>query len=248
MSPVVALARTDARTLRRDTLLAPLLLVPPLLMLAVRLVHEPLLDWLRASQGFDAEAYLPWALGALFLVQIPVLVGSAFGLLVLDERDDGTLTALQVTPLGAAGYLRYRVAAAAAVATLYVLAGTPLTGLLPLGATIRGVVAAAPAAALLAAAATLLLPALGSNKVEGLALMKGMSLPLLLPVASWFVPSPWRWAFAPLPTFWPLETLWASVAGRPAWPAAVAGTLYSGALLALLARRVAGGMQGGGSG
>jgi fluoroquinolone transport system permease protein len=45
---------------------------------------------------------------SFLVVVMPALVGMVIGFLLLDQRDDQTLAALQVTPLTLNGYLIYR--------------------------------------------------------------------------------------------------------------------------------------------
>ena len=53
---------------------------------------------------------------------------------------------------------------------------------------------------------TLLLAAYASNKVEGLALMKGFSLLTLMPAAVYFIPLPWQLLGVFTPTYWTAKT------------------------------------------
>ena len=49
---------------------------------------------------------------------------------------------------------------------------------------------------------TLSMATFSQNKVEGLALYKGINLILILPAASFFMPEPWFWTLGAIPTFW----------------------------------------------
>jgi fluoroquinolone transport system permease protein len=59
--------------------------------------------------GFDLSVYYPLIM-SFIAVAMPMIYGALIGFLVLDQRDDNTITALQVTPLTLVGYLGYRVA------------------------------------------------------------------------------------------------------------------------------------------
>jgi hypothetical protein len=86
------------------------------------------------------------------------------------------------------------------------------------------------AAAALSAVPALLMAALAGNRVQGMAVMKIIGLPLYLPLASWFLPGTARWIFAPLPSTWTAWALWATTPFR-----ALAATAVSVALTAVVA-------------
>ncbi|HUH07406.1 MAG TPA: hypothetical protein VML96_06315 [Egibacteraceae bacterium] len=233
-----ALARNDVRGIARDPLLSSLLLLPPALILGIRVAAPRLMAWLQAAHGFDATPYLPWALSALFLLNTPVmLVGGVFGLMLLDERDDGTLTALRVTPLGLRGYLAYRLAGAAVLGLGSAVGGMALTGLAPPG-SIGAIAWVALPTSLLAAGCTVMVAVIADNKVEGLAVMKGASFVLAAPLLAWFIDSRWTALLGVIPTYWPLKGFWEGADGGSAWSYALIGTAYATGVLALLLRRL----------
>ena len=61
------------------------------------------------------------------LVLPALLIGWVTGFLMLEDRDDGALLALDVTPPGKAGFLAYRVTVTAGVAAALTLFATPLS-------------------------------------------------------------------------------------------------------------------------
>lgn len=236
MSRVGALARSDLRSIGRDTLLLPLLVSLPLLVLAVRLLAVPATAW-AAARGLDLRPHHPFIVAALLAVDVPLSLGSIVGLLLLDERDDGSLKALRVTPLGLAGYARYRLAGAAAFAFVVVLVGLPAVGLLP-GAVVLAALPAVLPACLVPAVVGLALVNVAADKVEGLAVAKVIALVLAAPLLAWWFPDRW-WSplLALSPTYWPIQALWGAAAGGPAWPWALVGLIYNLALFGVLSRR-----------
>lgn len=234
---VAALARTDARTVARDPLLAPLAAVPPVLVTLLRLGLPPLAGWLQRRVGVDLAPYAPLLAAGLVVVTIPAMFGAVAGVLLLEERDSGTLTALRVTPLGLSGYTAWRVGSALALGAAGVAVGVALSGLVE--------VARLPAAAVLVPASlvapvtALLLVAFSDDKIAAMAVAKGANVLLTLPLAAWFVDGPWQLAFGVLPTYWPVKALWEAAAGRSPWPYAVVGTVHLLVLGAWLARRFA---------
>ncbi len=119
MRALVAFGLNDLRSVRRDSLLLYLALIPWLAVLLARLIIPSATDWMAERQGFDLLPYYPLLLSLFFVLQIPLLFGVVMGLLVLDERDDRTLMALQVTPVSLTTYALYRIGAATAVAASF---------------------------------------------------------------------------------------------------------------------------------
>jgi hypothetical protein len=147
------------------------------------------------------------------------LVGWVTGFLLLEDRDEGTLLALDVTPLGKGGFLAYR-----AGVTALVTAGITLLAW-PLIAPVLTIGTAFLVAALVAAeavAATVVLPAIARNKVEGLALTKLTNIAGIAPLLA-FIPSPLRYIAGVVPTFWIGELL--GPVTPPALPLAVSAIL-----------------------
>jgi fluoroquinolone transport system permease protein len=238
VSAVAALGRADARTALRDPLLAPLLVVPPLLVVLLRFGLPPLAAWLRDRFGVDLAPYAPLVASGLVVVTIPAMFGAVAGVLVLDERDAGTLTALRLTPLGLRGYAGWRVGSAVVLAALGVGVGLPLSGLFA-WAQVPAALALLVPASLLAPVTALALLAFARDEVAAMAVAKGLNLLLTLPLAAWFVDGPWSLAFGILPTYWVVRGFWAVAAGEPSWPFLLVGTAYLVALGVWLARRFA---------
>lgn len=234
---VTALARADARTLARDPFLLVMLAAPVLLVGVIRLATGPVGDALEAT-AVDASAHHALAAGFLVAMLVPHLLGALTGLVLLDERDAGLLLALRVSPLGLGGYLAYRLIVTGTLSATAVALALPASGLVA-GGSLQLVITVALLAGMLAGVPALLLPALASNKVEGLAVFKAAGLPLLSPALAWFVIAPWRWAFGLVPTAWPAFVLWDGLDGTPHWPlAAVIGALYLALWVGWLARRL----------
>ncbi len=226
----------DAKTVGRDSLLRAVIGLPLMIALLTRLVVPILAEQIGAAIGFDLAAYqAPIMSGALLLIT-PTLCGLVVGFVLLDQRDDRTLAALQVTPLPPRTYLAYRMATPLLLSLVMTVVALPLAGLADAG--IAAVLLAALAAAPLAPLVALALATYAENKVQGLALLKGASVFMIVPIAAIFVPVPWQWALGIAPTFWPARLYWALSAGEPDWWIyLLAGLAYQALLLAALLRR-----------
>ncbi len=221
---LAALLAADGRNLTRDPVLlfVALFFVP--LGLAVRFGLPALQAWL-------AQDLTPWLplLAAFLITTTPLTFGWAAGFLLLDERDEGVLTAFAVTPFSARRFLAWRLALPTAVGFGAALLVLPLAGL---GAAPDALLAAAAVAALEAPIYALFLASFAANKIEGMALGKMASLFSLGPLAL-LLPWPWQAAGTILPPYWIARTL----TDASPWPACAAGLLLHLGLLLLLRRR-----------
>lgn len=198
---------SDAMSIRRD----------PMLAFAIVLSTTPALAMLRVREAMDLAALQRLGVVEFSRYVAPVallipafLIGWVTGFLLLEDRDDGPLLAVDVTPVGKVGFLWYRVTATAAVVLVLTLAATTaVTPQLDAGRRLAAAVMVAGSAVL----AAIVLPAVARNKVEGLALTKLTNLASIVPLLA-MVPSPWRYAAGVVPTYW-LGELLAPPASRP---------------------------------
>jgi fluoroquinolone transport system permease protein len=238
LAPYGSLGAIDARSIARDSLLRWMILITPLFGLLLRLAVPPIADSLRSRFAFQLEPY--YALIVSFLpLAVAGMIGTVVGFLLLDQRDDGTLTALLVTPLSLGDYLRYRLAALLLASIALSSLALPLAGLrptTPLQLAVTSVVAA-PLAPLYA----MFLGSFAANKVQGFALSKAVGIVMLPCIAAYFVVPPWQLAFGVLPQYWPLAVFWLFDRGAvgQALAHAAAGLAWQAVVLALLARRLA---------
>jgi fluoroquinolone transport system permease protein len=233
---VRALGPVDLRSVRRDPLLRLILVLPILIVLLLRLGLPDLTARVQEAYRLNLAEYYGWFTAVIALL-VPMLTGIVVGFLLLDQRDDHTLSALQVTPLTLAGYLVYRLGMPVVVSVLLTAAVLWGGALVPLdGVDILLIsAAAAPTAPLMA----LFLAAFAANKVQGLALQKASGVFLLPPMFAYFLPAPWNWLMAVFPAFWPAALTWERVAGSSSgWPLFFGGQLYHAVLIGLLLRRV----------
>lgn len=222
--PVWSFLRTDLVNLRRDPLLILIGLSPLLLGLGLRFGYAPAHEWLLTAYGFDVAPYRTVLFALAVVLHVPVSFGMMGALMVLDDADSRALTALRASPLTLPRYLAMR-SGLVTVATVVGLAvAVPLSGLATMDSSLAGL---APAV-LVAPLIMFVTLAVAGNKVEGVAVLKVLGLPLYLPVAVWWLDGVAGWLLAPLPTWWVLRALWTS------WPYAVGAVLVIGCAVAAL--------------
>jgi fluoroquinolone transport system permease protein len=202
------LFESDRRNVLRD----------PTLLFTVLFSAAPALAGYFFRDGINALVETQFGFADIFTYLLPIfvttpafMVGWVTGFLFLEDRDDGPLLAVDVTPLGKRGFMSYRVAVTAAIAFALTVLGTAL--LLPE----RGVATAFVLCVLVAMDAigmALVLPALAHNKVEGLAVTKAVNILSFAPLLA-LLPVPWRYIGGFIPTFWIGEIIF----NAPAFPA-----------------------------
>jgi fluoroquinolone transport system permease protein len=231
-----ALGPIDLRSIRRDSILLWLIALPLVVGIGVRLGLPPLEDALLAEFGFEFAPYRELLVGFAFVLLAPMLVGFVTGFLLLDERDDNTLSAVLVTPVSLESYLVYRIGAPLLLCTLVSLVSISISGI----ETISWPkwMAVALLASLEAPLIALVLASVAENKVSGFALTKGFQAVLMVPIYAWFLELPWQLLAGVVPTYWPLRAYWSESASEAGfWIYLAIGFATHIGLLAWLLRR-----------
>ena len=193
-----SLGAIDARNVARDSMLRWVVILTPAFGLLVRFVLPPVASAVQRRFGIDLEPYYPLIISFLPLV-VAGMIGTVVGFLLLDQRDDETITALLVTPLSLSDYLRYRMVVLVLLCVALSCVTVPLAGLLettPLQLVVTSIVAA-PLAPIYA----LFLGSFAANKVQGFALAKAIGIVFLPCIAAYFVTGPWQNAFGLVPQY-----------------------------------------------
>ena len=230
-----AMGPIDVRNVWRDSLLRWMVGASLMLGVLLRFGVPALTVWLAARHEFDLVAYYPLLMSCVVLA-MTIIVGTIIGFLLLDERDDQTLSALQVTPLSMRSYLLYRL-------TLPMLVNVPLTVVVfwiagvhtvSSGQLLLVAVVAGPLAPLFA----LYLAGFAANKVQGFALTKASVFITMPPLVAWFVDTPRQYLFGVVPTYWPAKIFWQMSAGSGNSAALIViGVAFELLLLWLLVKR-----------
>ncbi|VAW21501.1 hypothetical protein MNBD_ALPHA11-1691, partial [hydrothermal vent metagenome] len=152
----------------------------PVMLLVLAFAILPLLLFVLFQKPMNEAALSAWSIkeisryvAPLVLLVPAYLIGWVTGFLILEERDEGPLLALSVTPIGKNGVAIYRAALASfmsgAIALISIPFLFPKTGLLIIMTTVI-------LCAMQAAMVNFVLPAIAKNKVQGLAMTKVINL------------------------------------------------------------------------
>jgi len=192
---MATLLHADALNVSRDPMLM-LGVVMSLLPVPLLIAFGPLADAAALDAfGFSGMARM---LGAMAVLMAGSMLGWVTGFLLLEDRDDAVLMALETTPVGRTGFLSYRLTVTALL-TFIISTGIGLVVLPTLPWVTTALMAAIAAGH--AVLTALFLLALAGNKVEGLALTKLINIALLAPLAVLIAP-PWRYIAGLVPAFW----------------------------------------------
>ncbi|MGO1055526.1 ABC transporter permease [Crossiella sp. CA198] len=233
---LAVLARNDVRGAGRDLLVGGVLLAPLVWIAAVRFGTPPVTRFLAERHRFDLVPHYPLILVGFLLLTSAIVIGAVLGLLVLEERDAGTLTALRVSPLPMRAYLGYRALLGVTVTALYVLATMSASGLLSwrLVPPLFPIALLAGGSALVVA---LVILSLARNKVEGIAVIRALGIVVAgLPLLPAILDIDWHLVFGLVPSYWPAQAFLTAAAGGTWWPYLAAGLAYHGVLITLLYR------------
>ncbi len=226
----------DLRRLVRDQFMVGAALFIVLISVAMRFALPAVATALREGGGFELEAYFPLFASYNAFAIGSVLTGLILGVLLLENREQGTISALRVSPLSIRRFLVIEsvfayVAAVPVIlgTTLVVGIGLPSPGELLLFTLI---------AALFAPLMMLALATFASNKLEAFALLKVLNLLVVGPLAAYFVPAPWQYVALVFPPYSGMKAWWIATAGAgPYWHWVLICLLVQVACIAWLGRR-----------
>lgn len=222
-----AFGRNDLRGTYRDPLLVMLVLAPAIWTIGTAVVVPRLSVALAQRYDFDLVPYYPLAVTGLLLLTSIIVVGGLAAFLVLDEIDAGTLTALRVTPVTLVSYLGYRAVTVIAITTAYVVVTIPLTGLLP-SSVVWPLIPIGLIAGLSSVVTMLVIVAVASNKVQGIAMLRLLGLIIAgIPCLPWFIDSAWNLAFGVLPPYWAAKAFWVACENGTWWPYLIGGVVVN---------------------
>ncbi len=228
------LAPNDLRLIWRDGFLLMVILVSPLTCLAFRWL-VPYLTGVVA-EWVELERYYGLILANFQVAMQPVLLGAVVGILFIEERDEGTLLALQASPLSLRSFLGYRLLAAMGLSVVFTLIGVPLAGLVSV--SLLELLVAAALASLAVPLVALAYAVWIQNKVQAVTAIKLVQGWGGLPVLLYFAPTPWQWiGSVPGPLYYPMRLFWSAADGRPEWWLILPGVVVQGAAILWLLRR-----------
>lgn len=234
---VVAFGRNDLRGTFRDPLLWMIVLAPVIWTTGVAVLTPMVTEMMAERYGFDLIPYYPLVLTAFLLLTSIIITGAIAALLLLEEMDAGTLTALRVTPIPLSTLFAYRAGTVIVVTTVYVVTTLSFSGILEPG-LVPALIPIGLVSGLSAVVTLLLIVSVASNKIQGIAMVRALGMLIAgLPCVPWFIDSAWNLAFGVLPPYWAAKALWVASDHGVWWPYLLVGVVYNIAIAWPLFRR-----------
>jgi fluoroquinolone transport system permease protein len=234
---IAAFGRNDIRGTYRDPLLWMVVVAPVIWTTLVAFLTPLVTEMLAERYGFDLVPYHPLVLTAFLLLTSIIIVGAIAAFLILDEVDAGTLAALRVTPVPLSTLFAYRAGTVMVLTTVYVVATLSFSGILEPG-LVPSLIPIGLLAGLSAIVTLLLIVAVASNKIQGIAMVRALGMLIAgLPCLPWFIHSGWNVAFGVLPPYWAAKAFWVASDHGTWWPYFLGGVAYNLAVAWPLFRR-----------
>ena len=224
MQKLLRLARLDFSMILREQMLWFMLFVVPGLEFCLALW---LLPWLERQ--FPPIADYHALILMLMTLQVVTSIGFVLASMLLDERDEQVLMVLNTMPVGVNTFLFYRLGIGTIMAVLFSFSMLSVPELAGLNLASR--LTASFLFAGTAPITTLALASFSSNKVEGLAVYKGLSLILMIPAGSFFIQSWVQYTLGIVPVYWTLHYVEKKLAGDPAFEMLFVALLMHGLAL-----------------
>jgi len=229
------LAVNDMRLVWRDGfLLTFLIVVLPLVCLGLHWLAPDVAN--LVAEWVELEPYYGLILANVLVAGEPVMVGFVIGVLFVEERDEGTLLALQASPLSLRGFLGYRLIVGMVLNVSLTVIGVLLADLVSV--SWLGLLASAALASLAVPLVALVYAVYVKNKVQALMVLKPVQIWGGLPTLLFFVPTPWQWigsVFGPL--YYPMRLFWGATQAQTEWWLLVPGVILPGAMILWLLHR-----------
>lgn len=200
-----SLLSADLRLVSRDPMLYVMFAAPFLTVLVLRFAVPVATELLLEHLQFDLGEHISFVAAFLAFIQA-MLAGMVFGFIVLDERDEGVVAAIAVTPISRSGYIAYRLAVAGAFGLLFFL--VVILSSRMMSVHLIRICLASLLAAVNSSFYLLFLSSAAGNKVEGLAVAKLGGLVFMAPVAGYLLPGLWQIPLAFVPTYWIVPVLY----------------------------------------
>jgi fluoroquinolone transport system permease protein len=224
---VGAFGRNDIRGTYRDPLLVMIVIAPVIWATGVALLTPMFTEMLAQRYDFDLVPYYPLVLTAFLLLTSIIIPGGLGAMLVLDELDAGTMSALRVTPVPLSTFFAYRAVTVMVVTAIYVVATMSFSGILEPG-LVPALIPIGLLAGMSAVVTLLLIVAVASNKIQGIAMIRALGMLIAgLPCLPWFIDSAWNLAFGVLPPYWAAKAFWVASDHGMWWPYLLVGVVYN---------------------
>ncbi len=202
----LTLLKSEGRRIIREPFLFFVLLAPFLLGIVIR-VALPAIS-VKLATKFDLTYYYPLVI-ALFVLTPTLYNGMVMAFQVLEEKDEQILLAVAVTPFNLRRYFVFRTLLYTLISIPVIVIVHELIGLTTM--RLSQLWAIALLTSLNTPLIALFVSTYAKNQIEGFALIKGIGMVILVPLAMFFVPDYWHLFSGFLPSYWPIIAFFTAV-------------------------------------
>lgn len=199
--------KSEFKKWSRDSMIGFMLIYP----FIFGIIGRFFLPWLGDRSGLNLDLYADLILVILILI-IPITFGAILAFSILEDRDDNIFTSIRVTPLSIKEFLSFR------FITVFILTYFTVVFVMWFSNIgdfpIKNIWAIGLLASLEAPMYGLLINAFSTNKIEGFAVMKGMSIFILFPIIALFFIDKKELFFSFAPGFWAAKSISSVIRGE----------------------------------
>lgn len=199
MKHTMKLFKIGIKQISKDGMLLILLPAPFLVGVFFQFAVPFLNEILTTKFEFSITAWYGLVDGMLICLT-PMFTAMISAFLLLEERDEGLGAFYEITPAGGYSYLSARIGIPmiwAFITSMMVTAVFKLSSL-----SFEVIFAASLISSLTGGFLAMMVVSIAGNRVEGLALSKLMGISFIGLILIWFVPAPYHFLMAFLPSFW----------------------------------------------
>lgn len=216
------IARNDVKVIGRDSFLTFMFIFAGILAVVLRFGVPWLNNYLLENNILNEATFITSltetypmlvAYGCIYIGSL--MVGTIFGFMLLDEKDDNTIKAMMVTPVSLNQYVTYRVGTPIFIAFVIVLGMILIFNQAILEWWQVLIIVAG--GSLNAPIVSLFYAGFAANKVQGFAYSKFVSLAGWLILGGFFVPEPFQFLLGFFPPFWIAKSYWLAFDGNTLW-------------------------------
>lgn len=199
MKHTIKLFQIGLKQIAKDGMLLVLIPAPFFVGLFFKFAIPFLNQMLTADFQFPITAWYGLADGML-LCLTPMFTAMISAFLLLEERDEGISSFYQITPAEGCSYLTARIGLPMIWAFITTIIMTAIFKIS--SASFSALFLASLISSLTGIALSMMIVSIAGNRVEGLALSKLMGMSFMGLILVWFIPSPYHYLIAFLPSFW----------------------------------------------
>ncbi len=196
---------TDLKLIVRDKSLFIFVFIPFAVLAFVRYALPPITGLYPAMAN-----YYTLVIG-IMAIAISIFPGFIMAFIIIDEREQAILDVFRVLPVSFSKLVYTRIFLTAILGFMYSFGILTFSGLVTFD--LLHILEVSLLCSFPGPISALLIVSFASNKIEGMTYMKGINFIWIIPVANFFIVTPWKYFFAIVPDYWTLQIIYGN--GNP---------------------------------